>query len=242
MKLKAILESSTLDILKKLKGEYDAEEAAFAELRDSLSRRDIALLNHMLKRRNEKKAYSSNVPDETLANFRTLGLLDDRNRMKQNVGPFLNWVANNPSSEQQFADKRADANDALARGHLKRDNDWTDPKQKRARKIAKSLSDEEKGIFQKVYNRFIRKKTRNLAPMWGEMPAAELIAMQKRGIMNDEGDLTEVGEFVVNYYMLMKDDPDGLDRVSRDQRVGNFGNARRRRERRSKTRIDKSNR
>lgn len=241
MKLKTILESNTLDILKKLKGEYEEEESAFAEIRDSLSRRDIALLSHMLKRRNEKKAYSSNVPEETLAVFRTLGLLDSRNRMKQNVGPFLNWVSQNPSSEQEFADKRADANDALARGHLKRDNDWTAPKQKRARKIAKSLTDEEKNIFRKVYNRFIRKRTKNLSKMWGEMPATELIAMQKRGIMDDEGNLTEIGEFVINYYMLMKDDPDGLDRVSKSRRVGNYGTARRRREQRSKDRVDKLN-
>jgi len=242
MKLKAILESRTLDILKKLKTEYGEEEEAFREMRDTLSRRDIALLSHMLKRRNEKKAYSSNVPEETLTTFRTLGLLDFKNRMKQNVGPFLNWVAHNPSSEQEFADKRADASDALTRGHLKRDNEWTNPKQKWARKIAKSLTDEEKNIFRKVYNRFIRKGTKNLAKMWGDMPAAELITMQKRGIMDDDGNLTEIGEFVINYYMLMKDDPDGLNRVSKDQRVGNYGTARKRREQRARSRINKANR
>lgn len=241
MKIKAILESNTLDILKKLKTEYETEEATFKEIRDTLSRRDIALLSHMLKRRNEKKAYSSNIPEETLAVFRTLGLLDSRNRMKENVGPFLNWVTHNPSNEQEFADKRADADDALSRGHLKRDDDWTDPKQKRARKIAKSLTDEEKNIFRKIYNRFIRKRTKNLAKMWGDMPATELVAMQNRGIMDEDGNLTEMGEFVINYYMLMKDDPDGLDRVSKSQRVGNYGTARKRREQRSKTRLDKLN-
>jgi len=233
MKVDKILEAGLDDLksqLAKLQSEFLPQ---YEEWRDTLSLKDIALLIHMVKSQKEKKGTTKRVDPETIETFRSLGLITGKT-LNQEVRPFLRWLAKNPSKDQEFVDKRSDANDALARGHLKRDNEWTDPKQKRARKIAKNLSDGEKEIFRKVYNRFLNKRTRNLAPMWGNMPATDQIAMQKRGIIDDDGNLTDIGEFVVNYYIAFKDDPDGLDRVKADQRVGNYGNARRRRQSRTK--------
>lgn len=235
MKLQTLLEAGGLDAFKsqmaQLKQEFIPQ---YEKWRDSLSLTDVSLLTHMVKSQKEKKGVTKRIDPEKVEIFKTLGLLNDRKQLHKEVRPFLRWLAVNPSRGQDWVDKRSDARDSLSRGHLKRDNEWTDPKQKRARSIAKSLTDEEKEIFRKVYNRFLRKRTHNLAAMWGKMPAGELVAMQNRGIMDADGNLTDVGEFVINYYVAFKDDPDGLDRVKKADRVGNYGTARNRRQDRTR--------
>ena len=235
MKLRTLLEAGALDVFKsqlaQLQNDFIPQ---YEKWRDSLSLKDVSLLTHMVKSQKEKKGVTKRIDPEHVENFKVLGLLNNHNQLHKEVRPFLRWLAVNPSRGQDWVDKRSDANDALSRGRLKRDNGWTDPKQKRARSIAKSLTDEEKEIFRKVYNRFLRKKTHNLAAMWGNMPAKELVAMQKRGIMDTDGNLTEVGAFVINYYMAFKNDPDGLDRVKRANRVGNYGTAKNRRQDRTR--------
>jgi hypothetical protein len=233
MKVSKLLESSLDDIkaqLAKLSGEFIPQYKAW---REALSMEDIARLTHMVKSQRAKKGTTKRIDDETVDIYKTLGLVNDKNQLNSEVRPFLRWLAKNPTRDRDFVDKRSDANDALARGHLKRDNDWTSPLQKKARRIVKNLTDAEKVIFEKVYNRFLRDKTRNLAPMWGQMKMTDLIAMEKLGIVDDDGNLTDTGEFVVNYYMAFKNDPDGLDRVGKEQRVGNYGTARKRRENRT---------
>ena len=204
----------------------------YTKMRNSLSRADIAFLTRMVKRKKAKKAVS-NIPDEMIDKFQVLGLANAKGQPEMMVAePFLRWLIDNPSREMDYLDKRADADDSLTRGHLKRDNDWVDPKQKRARKLIKSMDDKQKDAFRKLYNRFLNKRTRNLAQSWGDVPATDLITLQKMGVLDDDANMTEFGEFAVNYYMAFKDDPDGLDRVSKDQRVGNYGTARKRRQNR----------
>lgn len=209
------------------------QDSRFSKMRDSLSREDIALLVRMVKLQDRKQNPRKGISDDALETLQTLGLADK-------LGPtmaarsFLRWLINNPSREQQYHDKRTDADIALARGQLKRDNDWVDPRQIKARKVIKSLSDTEKDIFRKLYNRYFNERTRNLAMNWGAVPPADKAAMQRYGIIDDNGDLTEFGEFAINYYTAFKNDPDGLDRVSRARRVGNYGDAMRRRQARLK--------
>ena len=211
----------------------------YTKIRDTLSRKEIAFLVRMVKRKKAKKGMTG-IPEDLVAKFQDLNFANDRGQPNIAViEPFLKWLINNPSKEMDFIDKRSDANDSLTRVHLKRDNDWTDPMQKRARKVIKSLSDEEKEAFRKVHSRYLNKRTKNLAKSWGDTPATELIALQKRGILDDDGNLTDFGEFAVKYYMAFKDDPDGLDRVTKDKRVGNYGTARKRRDARMNKVINK---
>ena len=211
----------------------------YSKMRDSLSRKDIAFLSGLVKRKKAKKALPP-VPDESMDKFLALKLVNDKGQPNlAAIEPFMTWLIANPSREMDYLDKRADADDSLTRGHLKRDNDWVDPKQKRARKVVKNLNDQEKRAFEKLYNRYMRKQTRNLAQSWGDVKATDLIALQKLGILDDDANLTEFGEFAVKYYMAFKDDPDGLDRVSKDQRVGNYGTARKRRQNRLRRILNK---
>jgi hypothetical protein len=242
MKIKTILEADS--IVNPVKAAMDKR---YASARDSLTVKELSLLHNMVRNQAMGKKYigSNKSSDEylqALDKFKLLRFLDDSGRLMPQAAPFLNWVnkPENVSSERKFIDKRADANDALTRGQLKRDNEWTSPLQKKARTIAKSLTDEEKNIFRKVYNRFLNDKTRNLALRWGAMPQQELEIMKSKGILNNDGNLTDIGEFVVKYFIAFKNDPDGLDRVGADQRVGNYGNAAKRRETRAGRTVDRS--
>ena len=207
------------------------QDKRFSNMRDSMSRPDISHLVRMVRLKDRKQNPRKGVPDETMDTLISLGLADSKGPTLA-AKSFLRWLHDNPNREQQFHDKRSDADDALRRGQLKRDNDWVDPKQKRARKVIKSLSDDEKEVFRKLYNRYLNKRTKNLAISWNEMPASDMISMQKKGIVDDSGDLTDFGEFALNYYTAFKNDPDGLDRVGRERRVGNYGDTRRRRQKR----------
>jgi len=205
------------------------QEKRFSKMRDSLSRGDIALLVRMVKLQDRKQNPRKGVNDDALETLQTLGLAD---KLGPTMGAraFLRWLIDNPSREQQYHDKRTDADISLARGKLKRDNDWVDTRQIKARKVIRALSDTEKDIFRKLYNRYSNQRTRNLAMNWGSVPAADVSAMQKYDIIDDSGNLTEFGEFAINYYTAFKNDPDGLDRVSKSRRVGNYGDAMRRRQ------------
>ncbi len=226
MKVNVLLEAD--DRIAMMKAMQDKR---FSSMRDSLSRHDIALLMRMVKQQDRKQNPRKGVSDDSLEALQTLGLAD-------NVGPtmaaraFLRWLIDNPNREQEYRDKRTDADIALSRGQLKRDNEWVDPRQLKARKVIRALSDSEKDIFRKLYNRYFNERTRNLAMNWGSVPADDMAAMQRYGIIDDSGNLTEFGEFAINYYTAFKNDPDGLDRVPRARRVGNFGDAARRRQNR----------
>ena len=232
MKLETIIESVVNeadigDILSQLKQARDDDVGEFSKIRDSLSRKEIAFLSRMVKRKRDKKGMSANIPDELIKKFNILGLVDSSGKLKSDA---TRWVHNNPSSEMDFIDKRSDANDALARGHLKRDNEWTHPFQKKARKIVKNISDNEKNVFKRIYNRFFNKRTQNLSINWGDVPSSDRNVLQQYGLLDQQGELNDLGEFTIKYYMAFKDDPDGLDRVPNAQRVGNYGTARKRRQ------------
>lgn len=222
MKINIFLEDNRMEMMKAM------QDKKFSNMRDSMSRADASYLVRMVRLKDRKQDPRKGVPEDSINALNTLGLIDDKGPTGT-AKAFLRWLADNPNREMDFADKRADANISLRRGQLKRDNDWVDAVQKRARKVIKSLTDDEKEIFRKLYNRWLNKKTRNLAIRWGNVPASDLTSMQKRGIVNDEGNLTEFGEFALNYYTAFKKDPDGLERVGREKRVGNFGDARKRR-------------
>lgn len=223
MKVDVILEND--DRMAMMKAMQDKR---FSNMRDAMSRSDISHLVRMVRLKDRKQNPRRGVPDEALDTLQSLGLADSQGPTPA-AKSFLRWLADNPTRELQYHDKRADADIALRRGQLKRDNEWVDPKQTRARKVIKSLTDDEKEIFRKLYNRYLNKRTRNLAINWGNVPATDMAAMQRKGIIDDDGNLTEFGEFALNYYTAFKDDPDGMDRVSRARRVGNYGDARRRR-------------
>lgn len=239
MKLNVILENDKLSIddiksmLGKEKQEYDEKVKQFEEFRNTLSRKDIALLYNMVKSQKYKKSVTKGIPEETLDKLSSLGLIDNNQRLTSIAKEFLQWVSKNPSRETDWVDKRADAQDALTRGHLKRDNAWTPSLLKQGRKIYKNLNAEEKHIVQKLYNRFFNPSTRNLTKSWKDIKPEDVKIMQQKGILDDNAELTDKGEFAVQYYMVMKDDPDGIDRVSRNRRVGNYGTAQKRREKRT---------
>jgi len=217
------------DLMAILKKARDEDSAKFTKIRDSLSRKEIAFLSRMVKRKKEKKGMTTSIPQDIIDSFSVLGITDNKGILTNMAPRFLKWVNNNPSKEMDYIDKRADANDALTRGHLKRDNDWVPAIQKQGRKVVKSLTPQDEVIFKKLYNRFLNKKTKNLAKSWGDVPKAEVERLQSMKLIDDNGNLTDLGEYSVNYYMAFKDDPDGYDRVKGSDRVGNFGTARRRR-------------
>ena len=227
MKVNVILEASD-DRIAMMRSMQDKR---FADMRDSMGRQDVSHLVRMVRLKNRKQNPRKGLPDDSFDTLQGLGLADKKGPTATATS-FLRWLKDNPNREMDFVDKRADANIALRRGQLKRDNDWVDPKQRKARKVIKSLSDDEKEVFRKLYNRFLNKRMANLAKAWASAPPSDLISMQKKGIVDDDGNMTEFGKFALNYYTAFKDDPDGLDRVGRERRVGNFGDARRRRQRR----------
>jgi len=214
MKLSVILEAN-------LKAVFDKR---YTETRDALGYEGISKLMNYASKKISKKAH--NISPENVEKFKSLKLLNDEGRLGTQLEPFFIWLKDNTGPELDYVFKRADANDALTRGHLKRDNDWMPAPVKQGRKIVKSLSNEEKKIFGKLFNRFLNPRTRSLAKNWGNIPEQELRAMQERGILNQGGILTDKGEFAVKYYVAFRNDPDGLDRVPSEQRVGNYGAAR----------------
>jgi hypothetical protein len=222
VKINIFLEDDRVEMMKAM------QDKRFSNVRDSMTRTDVSHLVRMIRLKGRKQDPRKGVPEDSINVLNTLGLIDDKGPTGT-AKAFLRWLADNPNREMEFADKRADANIALRRGQLKRDNERVDPLQKRARKVIKSLTDDEKEIFRKLYNRWLNKRTRNLAIRWGNVPPSYLTSMQGKGIVDDDGNLTKFGEFALNYYTAFKSDPDGLERVSRERRVGNFGDARKRR-------------
>ena len=204
----------------------------YSGMRDSLSKADVSYLISLIKSVKSKKRLKA-IPDESRDKLQALKLIDDNGRPRLAAAePFLKWLIDNPSSEMKFKDKRADADDSLRRGHLKRDNEWTHPYQKRARKMMRSLEPDQVRAIEIAYKRFISKRTRNLAKSWGDTKATDLIKLQKLGILDDDGNVTEYGEFAINYYMTMSRDKDGMDRKPNADRIGNYGDAQKRRTRR----------
>lgn len=202
-----------------------AQEKMYRELADNLEYSDVNVLRGMLRRKAGKKGAVKGVSVDRIETLQSYGLVDSNGIPTGKARNFMMWLddPNNDHRSREMKSKqfRQAADDALTRGQLKKDDIYTNPMVKRARKVIKSFDEEERDLFRKLYNRFVNDRTRNLSGNWKELNPNVVSLMKDKGILDIEGNLTEFGEFTLNYYMAFKDDPDGMDRVPRARRVGN---------------------
>ena len=244
MKLQTILEASSLSadeikaMLSNIKGDMDREEeetnAKFSNWRDSLTRVQRTKLRHIVNKRGSGKP--PKVDRETIELFKTLGIVTPRNTLNAEVPKFLTWLSDNPASDDTFANKRADADKALRTGDVKRrsstDFKYSDPKAVKAEKKFNSFSDGEKAALTRIIDNNTNKRTKQRRTVWN-MTKREQEFMRNHELIDQNNELTEFGEFMVNYFQLFLNDPHGTKRVKKAERVGNFGDAAKRKAKRA---------
>jgi len=220
MKINSLLENE--DRMAMMKA---AQEKMYRELADNLEYSDVNILRGMLRRKAGKKGATKGVSLDTIENLQAYNLVDENGIPTAKARGFMRWLDDpdndHRSREMKSKQFRQAADDALTRGQLKKDDIYANPMLKRARRVIKGFDPEERDMFRKLYNRFLNKRTRTLAQSWKELNPDVVSMMKDKGILDIEGNITEFGEFVLNYYIAFKDDPDGMDRVPRAVRRGN---------------------
>lgn len=209
------------------------DQEDFKELAEILDYGDINRLRGMLRRRARKKGAASNISPETISRLSDAGLVTDQGMPTGKARQFMRWLDDpendNRTRSMKSKQFRQAADDSLTRGELKRtgttptsDDAGQAAKWKaKANKLAQSLSPKGIDNMTKMYNRFLNDRTQNLSKNWGALSEKAKNTLVNLDILDDEGNLTEYGEFALNYIRAFKDDPDGFERVGAEQRSGN---------------------
>lgn len=209
-----------------------AQEKANKELADNLSYENVNILRGILRRKSRKKNPLSGVSMDTIEELQSYKLIDSEGNPTNKAYSFMRWL-DDPSEDRRSQEMKSKqfrqaADTALSRGRFKKVSDPTakhaDPKAVKARKIIQGLTPDEREVFRKLFNKHFNPKTKNIAQNWGKGASKEeLSLMKKKGIVDNDGELTDLGKLAVNAYIAFKDDPEKFERVPRARRTQNRG-------------------
>lgn len=216
-------------------------DARFAQIRDSLSPEEIAVLRGSLSRKRGKRGASRGVSPELAQKFSDLGLGNEQGIPNAIARNFMQWYdseeGDNRSQEDITRQKRMRADDYLARGEAKRTN--TTPTNQgesanfksRAQKLARQIAGNEqnKDLFRRLFKRMSDSRVDNPASV---IPASIKRQFEELEILDQNGEFTEYGEFAIKFVRAFMDDPRGVERTPRSEQPPSDFRQRRRSRRR----------
>ena len=211
-----LLESDRMELIRQAAEKRAQErEEKFRNIADSIDTDLIGVLNYIIRRRGQKRGTEGASVEgiEKLANY---GLLTPTGGLTPLSVPFSEWWEENPSKEMQFRRDRAQADDYLSRGGVKKRErpDWAyaNPLEIAARNIIDSLDEEEKLVINKLARKTFQKRISGLASKW--FTENEFNMLRDKGLVDSGNELTKLGSMVVSKFSLDKS-KGGQGRLSR---------------------------